>query len=90
MLKVEMKHSTQEVIVTLGRYTAWATVAYQPGHEPELIDLYFEPAIVAEDLSFKCDVIVRENMTIEKLIMEYIQFAKLDGCWVEEEIQKLW
>ncbi len=84
------KRGTEEVIVTLGRYTAWAAVAYGAGLEPELVDLYFEPSIVAEDLSFKCDVIVRENMTIEKLIMEYIQFAKLDGCFIEEEIQKLW
>ncbi len=84
------KRGTEEVIVTLGRYKAWVAVSYGPGLEPEILDLQFEPAIVAADLSFSCDIIVRENMTIESLIMEYLQFAKLDGCWIEEEIQQLW
>lgn len=79
-----------KAIFEIGKYVCWVDYMVEPRKEPEILDIEFEPKIYAEDIQYKCDVIVPVGSTIgsKNVVLQYLYYCFIDGQSLHELIER--
>ena len=66
----------------IGKYVCWVDYQVEPRKEPELLAIEFEPKLYAEDVQYRCDVIVPIGQTIAspQMVLRYLR-----DCYIDDE-----
>lgn len=74
-----MKKDT--IYVQIGDYVLIADIEYMPAAEPKVLQVDFEPALMADDITYDCDIIIGVGKTISSssVILHY-----LDHCFIND------
>lgn len=73
-----------------GKYVIIIDVEYKPAAEPEVTNIEFEPALLADDVTYDCDVTIPVGSTIAstQVILYYIAHCHIAGDSLRSLIDK--
>ena len=77
-------------IFEIGKYSVWIDYAFRPRENTQIIKVEFEPKLYAEDVQYKCDVIVPIGSTIASpnVILNYLRDCYIDGQSLNDLIER--
>ena len=79
-----------KAIFEIGKYVCWIDYEVRPRSNPEILQIEFEPRLYAEDVQYKCDVIVPIGSTIGSynVVLTYLRDCYIDNQSLYELIEK--
>ena len=77
-------------IFPIGKYVCWVDYDIEPRKDRDLIKIEFEPELYAEDVTYKCDIIVPTMSTIKSpnVILTYLRDCYIDGESLNDHIER--
>ncbi len=84
------RHITQnQVEAFVDKYIIHISVEYEPSTEPRIVDIYFEPPMLADDLRYDKDIIVphikdkKITFVSNEVIIPNLNNCKVCNTWIE-------
>ena len=77
-------------IFEIGKYACMVDYDVQPRATPEILNIEFEPDLYAEDINYKCDIIIPYGSTrrTQNIIMNYLEYCYIDDCNLQDLIER--
>ena len=79
-----------KAIFEIGKYVCWIDYEVRPRANPEILQIEFDPKLYAEDVQYRCDVIVPIGQTIGSyaMVLKYMRDCYIDECSLMDMIER--